>query len=261
MMKRTPAFLAVAMMILISASGARAGDVKVKAAFTTASEDSARTIFLTNVPKVVASFKTTGAQSGDKIRGVWVADDVGDAAPPKTKIEETTVTMVPGANGGTFSLSKPNKGWPPGEYHLDIYANDELATVVKFRIDAMEKADKREAAEKEEKTEKASKKTRHEEKEEEEESADSADDAQYSFKVHNGNVQRITKLLVSEDGKDYGRFDIGDGIEVGETVTLNWDKSTNKSGCKWWIKAVYADKSVGDAVKFDFCEEGLIIDF
>jgi hypothetical protein len=89
-----------------------------------------------------------------------------------------------------------------------------------------------------------------------------ADDDQYTFKVHNGNVQRITKLLASEDGKDYVKFDIGkDGIDVGETVKVNWDKSTNKSGCKWYLKAVYADKSVGEAVRFDFCEEDLVIDF
>ena len=88
-----------------------------------------------------------------------------------------------------------------------------------------------------------------------------ADDDQYTFKVHNAYKERITKLLASEDGKDYIAFDIGKGIDVGETVTLNWDKSTNKSGCKWYLKAVYADKSVGEAVRFDFCEEDLVIDF
>lgn len=91
--------------------------------------------------------------------------------------------------------------------------------------------------------------------------ASAADDDQYTFKVHNGNVQRITKLLASEDGKEYAKFDIGKGVDVGETMTLNWDKSTNKSGCKWYIKAVYEDKSVGEAVQFDFCEEGLVIEF
>lgn len=38
-------------------------------------------------------------------------------------------------------------------------------------------------------------------------------------------------------------------------------KSTNKMGCDWYIKAVYADKSVSEAVKFDFCEEDLLISF
>ena len=88
-----------------------------------------------------------------------------------------------------------------------------------------------------------------------------ADDDQYTFKVKNANVQRITGLLTSEDGKKYLAFDIGKGIDVGEIVTLNWDKSTNKSGCEWFLKAVYADKSVGEAVQFNFCHEDLIIQF
>ncbi|MEY2510536.1 MAG: hypothetical protein QOE26_1299 [Verrucomicrobiota bacterium] len=75
------------------------------------------------------------------------------------------------------------------------------------------------------------------------------------------NVQKITKLLASEDGKTYLDFDIGKGIDVGQTMTLHWDKSTNKSGCEWYLKAVYADKSVGEAVKFDFCAEDLLISF
>ncbi len=95
----------------------------------------------------------------------------------------------------------------------------------------------------------------------EKESKDPAEGDQYTFKVKNANVQRIIKLLTSEDGKKYLEFDIGKGIDVDEIVTLNWDKSTNKSGCEWYLKAVYADKSVGDAVRFNFCEENLIIEF
>jgi hypothetical protein len=237
--------------MIICAAVARGGEVKVKAVIT-GPDGEQTTTFTTGTPKVMAEFKTTGGQGGDKIRGVWIADDVGDAAPAKTKIDESTITMVPLANGGTFSMSKPTKGWPAGKYHVEIYANGKLATTAKFTIEAMEKAEKRDAAEKEEKAAEKSEKG----------SDESADDAQYTFTVHNNNVQRITKLLASEDGKDYLKFDIGnEGIDVGESMKLNWDKATNKTGCEWYLKAVYADKSVGEAVKFDFCQEDLVIDF
>ena len=88
-----------------------------------------------------------------------------------------------------------------------------------------------------------------------------ADDEQYSFKVHNTTDGKITKLLASEDGKSYGSFDIGKGIPSGETVTLNWDKSTNEKGCKWYFKAVFADGEESQAKKFDFCEEDLELEF
>ena len=220
---------------MICTSVARGGDVKVTAVMTTGLKDKSTSTFTSDTPRVLALFKTKGAQKGDKLRGVWIADDVGDAAPAKTVIDEATVTLEGDVEDGNFSCSKPTKGWPAGKYHVDIYANDKLATSEKFTIEAAEKMDK--------------------------ESAGSADEDQYAFKVKNANVQKITKLLASEDGKKYLDFDIGKGIDVDETVTLNWDKSTNKSGCHWYIKAVYADKSVGEAVQFNFCEEDLVIEF
>ena len=87
------------------------------------------------------------------------------------------------------------------------------------------------------------------------------DDEEYSFKVHNTTDDKITKLLASQDGKSYGSFDIGKGIPSGETVTLNWDKSTNDKGCKWYFKAVFADGEESTAKKFDFCEVDLELEF
>jgi hypothetical protein len=235
-MKRT---LALLIGVMTCASVARGGDVKVTAVMTTGPKDKPTAMFTPDTPKVLALFKTKGAQKGDKLRGVWIADDVGEAAPANTTIDESTLTLEGDTDNGDFSCTKPTKGWPAGKYHVDIYANDKLVTTVKFTIEAAEKAEKK--AEKE--------------------SKDPADDDHYAFKVKNANVQRITKLLASEDGKKYLDFDIGKGIDVDEIVTLNWDKSTNKSGCEWYLKAVYADKSVGEAVQFNFCEEDLMIEF
>src|ERR1700726_3729652 len=150
-MKRT---LALLTGIMICASVARAGDVKVKAVMTTGPEDDPTTTFATDTPKVFAMFKTVGVQKGDKIRGVWIAENVGSAAPANSKIDEKALTLEGDTDDGVFSLSKPTKGWPAGKYRLEIYANDKLATTVKFTVEAMEKAEKRDAAEKEEKAEK-----------------------------------------------------------------------------------------------------------
>ena len=92
-------------------------------------------------------------------------------------------------------------------------------------------------------------------------SAMSADD-EYSFKVHNTTKDKITKLLASEDGEEYGAFDVGKaGIAPGKTMTLKWDKSTNNTSCEWYIKAVFDDGSETEAKKFNFCEEDLELEF
>jgi hypothetical protein len=87
------------------------------------------------------------------------------------------------------------------------------------------------------------------------------DDSEYSFKVHNTTKDKITKLLASEDGKEWGNFDIGSGIKPDETVTLNGDKKTNDSDCKWWFKAVFVGGDESEAKEFDFCEEDLELEF
>ncbi len=85
--------------------------------------------------------------------------------------------------------------------------------------------------------------------------------ADFEFKVHNNTSSKITKIFVSEDGKSWGHFDIGSGIASGATDTLVWDKSAEGENCKQYFKAVFADGSESEPVIFDFCEEGLVLEF
>jgi hypothetical protein len=103
------------------------------------------TTFPADFPKVFALFRTKGAKTGDKLRGVWIADDVGDAAPKGTTIDERTLTAEGDTDDGMFSLSKPTDGWPVGKYKLEIYVNDQLNTTVKFAIEGG-KSTKKDAA-------------------------------------------------------------------------------------------------------------------
>ena len=91
------------------------------------------TTFSSDTPKIYALWKSDTVKEGEKVRSVWIADDVGEVAPRNTKIDEATVTAT-GDKGGTFSLSKPDKGWPAGQYHLDLYVGDKLAETLKFTI-------------------------------------------------------------------------------------------------------------------------------
>lgn len=91
--------------------------------------------------------------------------------------------------------------------------------------------------------------------------AGSEDEGGYSFSVKNTTKVKITKLLASEDGKTYGNFDIGGGIAPGKSMTLQWDKSTDGSGCEWHFKAVFADGDESESKKFDFCEDDLELEF
>ena len=84
---------------------------------------------------------------------------------------------------------------------------------------------------------------------------------EYKFKVHNNTEQTIKKILVSQDGKKYGYFDIGKGIPAGETVELVWNESTDTENCNQFFKAVFADGDESEPVEFDFCEKDLVLEF
>ncbi len=120
----------------------KAVSVLVRAFMTAGPRNDPTKTFMPDTPKLYAMFKTEGVTNGDKIRAVWIADDVGQAAPAGTKIDEKTLTMEGDTDDGVFSLSKPTKGWPPGKYHLEIYVNGDLATKLNFAIKGAPKSKK-----------------------------------------------------------------------------------------------------------------------
>ena len=85
--------------------------------------------------------------------------------------------------------------------------------------------------------------------------------AEYSFVVHNNTKAKIIEIHVSEDGENWGKFDIGKGIPAGASSQLVWDSSTDDSGCEWMFQATFSDGEVSEIVPFDFCEEGLELEF
>jgi hypothetical protein len=77
-----------------------------------------------------------GSDAIKAIKGVLIAVDVGDKAPPNFKVLEKVIPFD-GHNSGTakFDFSKPNAGWPVGKYKVDIYLNDKLAQSAPFTVE------------------------------------------------------------------------------------------------------------------------------
>ena len=90
--------------------------------------------FSTEMPKIYALWKGEALKMGDKIRAVWIAEDVGNVAPKSSKITEAFVTAERSDDYGAFGLGRPIDGWPVGKYRLEIYVGDKLAEALKFTI-------------------------------------------------------------------------------------------------------------------------------
>jgi hypothetical protein len=92
------------------------------------------TRFNSDVSKLYARWKASDLAKGTKLRSVWIAENVGEVAPPNYKIDEALVVTPSPPSDGVFSLSRPNAGWPIGSYRVEIYADDVLIDTVKFTI-------------------------------------------------------------------------------------------------------------------------------
>jgi hypothetical protein len=130
-MKRILVLLSIAAFAQLTA---HAGDIKVEVKLAQNKDSKPTTIFTSETPQIYASFTTLGTKKDDRLRGVWIAEDVGNAAAKDSKIDEATVTGDKDNFSGSFSLSKPTKGWPPGDYRLEIYAGDDLVKTADFEI-------------------------------------------------------------------------------------------------------------------------------
>lgn len=96
--------------------------------------DQSTTKFSIDALKIRALWNGAGLQAGDRVQGVWIADDVGATAPKHTTITEATVTAYKADDDGIFSLGRPKNGWPPGKYRFEIHVNKKLANAVNFTI-------------------------------------------------------------------------------------------------------------------------------
>lgn len=86
--------------------------------------------FKTDVEKIYIYCDTTDLDAGQVVSAKWIAVDTKKAAPDNYVIATSQVSTPkkePGKEVLTFdfSLSKPTKGWPAGNYRVDIYIDDQ----------------------------------------------------------------------------------------------------------------------------------------
>ena len=93
------------------------------------------TSFTTETPKIYLRWEGHGLNNGDKIRCIWIAEDVGKAAPANYHVDEAVTTTNESQTTEMFTLSKPKADWPEGKYRAEIYVGTELVAMLPFTIE------------------------------------------------------------------------------------------------------------------------------
>jgi len=138
-MRRTFFLVAVALVVVRAGSFDAAGQLSntgvVHAFLTEAKKSKPTTIFSPEVPGICLVWKGEGFQVGDKIRVVWIAEDVGAASPKWTKINEGSAVVFKSNDGGTILLGRPrDRTWPLGKYRAEIYVGKQIVQSLKFTV-------------------------------------------------------------------------------------------------------------------------------
>ena len=84
--------------------------------------------------KICARWHGRGLPEGANVRVVWIAENVGDVAPPNTTIDDAKATVTAPDSHGVFTLSRPEQGWAPGDYRVEFYLNDDLGCTARLKI-------------------------------------------------------------------------------------------------------------------------------
>ncbi len=90
-------------------------------------------VFKPTTAKIFLSTKLADVPTGAKLTGAWIAEKTG-VAPPNYKIDTAELTVGPLMNRANFSMTKPNAGWPAGDYRVELTINGKLATTVRFKV-------------------------------------------------------------------------------------------------------------------------------
>jgi hypothetical protein len=92
------------------------------------------TTFATDTPKIfVRAHMTDAVKSGSKVVVSWIAVDTGGVAPPNYKIDEVSLDVIL-ANVIDSALSKPDNGWPVGDYNVVFSIDGKVMEKTDFKV-------------------------------------------------------------------------------------------------------------------------------
>lgn len=107
---------------------------KLSVSFAKEQAGKASTTFSADTPQIYARWQGERLRRGAKVRAVWIAENIGEDFPPDYKVDEASAIAESPTAHGSFTLSRPEDGWAPGDYRAEFYVDDVLIETVKLKI-------------------------------------------------------------------------------------------------------------------------------
>ncbi len=95
---------------------------------------SAKSTFKPDTAKIFLHAKLVDVASGSTAKSDWIAEKT-QVAPPNYKMDSVELKIGPMINNVDFNMSGPTKGWPPGDYRIDLFIQGKPAGNMKYKVE------------------------------------------------------------------------------------------------------------------------------
>jgi hypothetical protein len=96
--------------------------------------------FPADTPAVYCVFELSDAPAGTTLRQVLLVLDPSTTPPGERMLSEgsheAAGLLAPETNRGSLTIPRPEEGWRPGRYRIDLYINDSPAASLPFSVEA-----------------------------------------------------------------------------------------------------------------------------
>jgi hypothetical protein len=94
----------------------------------------ASTVFSSDTPQICVRWQGQRLRKGEKVKAVWIAENIGEDFPPDYKVDEASATVESPNTHGVFTLARPEDGWAIGAYRVEFYVDDVFIDAAKLKI-------------------------------------------------------------------------------------------------------------------------------
>jgi len=101
-------------------------------AFSVVDSSTAQEVFKPDTAGIVLHVELVDVAEGERLGAIWIAEKTS-AAPPNYKIDSVEAPAED-SKEFSFSLSKPDAGWPVGDYRVDLTINGKIAKSAHFAV-------------------------------------------------------------------------------------------------------------------------------
>lgn len=133
---RIPAIVAAATLSIFSLVPAASAAGFENVVLTSEKDaEEAEEVFATDTPAIYLSADLADVETGSTVTVSWISVDSGGIAPPNYQIDSVDLDIGMIENHVNASLSKPDAGWPTGDYRVDLAVDGDVADSVEFTVE------------------------------------------------------------------------------------------------------------------------------